>query len=234
MPINSFNGYTLVCFIDISGFKRMMRKRENAFHALESFYQTGYDILRLHSQHHLGNEPNVEGIFISDCAVLFVRHQNSSLSAILRPMLEIVERLNTEMINRDVLLTTSIAYGYFSYEPRHEFIGIEKNIVFGAPYLEAYLDNSVGQPKLVPGLCRILVGNLPVRELNNLLKKKDPFFQRLAKHNGSEDHLYFYWMLNEKAQIREFHIALERPHKIAQCTHNYNHLRHILKSARAT
>ena len=46
MPIQPFNGDTAVAFVDVSGFKRMMRNRDRAMATLAQFYQEGYQTLR--------------------------------------------------------------------------------------------------------------------------------------------------------------------------------------------
>lgn len=222
MPIHSYHGTTLVCFIDISGFKRAMRNRGQALRILELFYQTGYVSLRVQSSKAICL---VEGVFITDCAILFVRQNQRRFPTILRALLQVVEAINKEMIRHNVMLTTSIAYGHFAYEPRMEFDGIEKNIVFGDAYISAYLDNSVGTPKLTPGLCRVIVDGLPQRELERVLQSNSPLFQLLRQR--TENHLYFYWMLNNPRQINRFERNYASPLGIP----DYNHVLDILKKS---
>ncbi|HEC93403.1 MAG TPA: hypothetical protein ENI51_10495 [Candidatus Atribacteria bacterium] len=46
MPISNFNGRTFVAFIDISGFKQLMKDEKRAWKALDSFYNYGYEVIR--------------------------------------------------------------------------------------------------------------------------------------------------------------------------------------------
>jgi hypothetical protein len=225
MPIQNFSGETFVAFIDISGFKRMMRNRKRALDVLELFYRTGYIALRAQeTQQHC----RLEGIFVTDCAILFVRSHNSPLTEQLRALLQVVEGVNRYMIAQGVMLTTSIAFGHFSYQPLYEFEGIEKNIVFGDAYLSAYLDNSGGIPKLTSGLCRIIVDGIANTLLDHVLHSNDPLFSRLR--HRTDNHLYFYWMLNNSRQINRFERNYASPLGIT----DYPHILKVLQKAAAT
>jgi|LGVF01.1.fsa_nt_gb hypothetical protein len=46
MPLEEFHGETFVAFVDISGFKALMKDTEKAYKALNSFYQIGYNSLK--------------------------------------------------------------------------------------------------------------------------------------------------------------------------------------------
>ena len=199
MPIKEFHGETIVCYIDISGFKVMMQDMERARQALGNFYQSGYDILQ-RQEKHVGTR--VDGLFVSDCGILFVRTRARRLNLLLSPLLKVVQSLNRQMLHYDIMLTTSIAYGSFHYNPRREFIGITKNLVYGAPYVEAYLDNEVGRPKLDPGQCRLLIGSLSPSEINSVLNSNDEYFKRTIRKGRK--HLYFYWMLSDPREIEMF------------------------------
>jgi len=72
MGISDFDGKTFVAYIDISGFKKMMKDRRKALRVLDEFYRAGYTALRDQKD----SNHKVEGIFVSDCGILFVRGQN--------------------------------------------------------------------------------------------------------------------------------------------------------------
>lgn len=126
MPIPDYDGNTFVAFVDISGFKEMMKSQARAVKALDDFYTVGYHVLQ--------NHPSVHGIFISDCAILFV-NDDTAMQDQLQMILTSVEALNRQVLLHDIMLTTSIAYGLFSYHQRLEFSGIEKNPVYGNAYV---------------------------------------------------------------------------------------------------
>ena len=185
MPLEDFDGECFVAFVDISGFKSLMR-RDKAVDALNALYNNGYWQLQ--------NNRNVCGTFISDCAVLYTIAEEKYMQ--LNDILDVVKGLNDDVLNQGYMLTTSIAYGHFLYQNRKEFSGILKNAIYGNAYVDAYLDNEHGKPKLQPGQCRIkktyvdenLLCNLTKR---NFLKEKDGCY-------------YFYWNVSNPNQIEEF------------------------------
>lgn len=196
MPLNDFHGDTFVAFMDISGFRTLMRSRERALTALHHFYQDGFGILRDQYERPV----HVEGLLISDCAVLFVPSPSSVDRLVkLRALLQIIEAMNRQMLRHDLMLMTSVAYGSFDYTPRNEFLGIEKNLVHGAPYVEAYLDQSSGKPKLEPGQCRLLHhDNAAALRFPN----GDPVFSRIKQASTKQS--YFYWMCDNADEITDF------------------------------
>lgn len=210
MPLEEFHGETFVAFVDISGFKALMKDTEKAYKALNSFYQIGYNSLKSDSNR---NNPNrVDGIFISDCGILFSRfngqdHENihyQSHIAALSGILNIIKRVSKEMIESDLMLTASIAYGKFDYHERIDFSGIEKNFLLGNAYLDAYLDNEVGKPKLDPGQCRILIKNQPNEFWEIIQNSEEEPFNRIVKKVNDTKHLYFYWMVSDEHEIENF------------------------------
>ncbi len=194
MPLNDYDGTTFVSFTDISGFKEMMQDRKKAGLALDGFYQAGYDILRNQTP----NTHRVDGLFVSDCGVLFIREEETEAGSpdALNALLRVIEDLSRRLLRVHVMLTSSVAYGQFSYHQRLEFPGIEKNRFFGYAYLDAYLDNSSGHPKIQPGQCRVVCRGLP----GQLAVSGGE--SRLAQKRG--EHRYFYWMLSDPAEIPAF------------------------------
>lgn len=206
MPIEEFHGHTFVAFVDISGFKAMMKTPKKAYRALDNFYQIGYEVLfENHNQH---EERWIDGLFISDCGILFSRRVNNDdnreIRRALQHLLDAIETISQRMINNDYLLTASIAYGEFDYQERIEFRGINKNLMYGNAYLDAYLDNETGKPKLEPGHCRVLIKNLDDRFWQQLKVSDDPPFDRLISKPNDPKHLYFYWMVDSENQVDDF------------------------------
>ena len=203
MPINNYNGDTFVAFLDISGFKELMRNEKKAWKALDRLYQYGYEILR-----NQNNECRVEGIFISDSGVLFVRRNNRIIPKIsdgLISLLMILKRINERMRGNDFMLTTSIAYGEFRYQERIEFRGIEKNPIYGNAYISAFLDNENGKPKIQPGQCRIVEENLPSDITRSIEQSQNnDIFGMIRKREGDNKHYYYYWMVNDSHEIERF------------------------------
>lgn len=189
MAINDYHGQTFVAFIDISGFKELMRKDSDALEALRQFYQAGYDVLR--------NQNGVEGLFVSDSGILFVRTGTNQEK--LKNILSAIKSINSKMLRHNYMLTTSIAFGTFDYHGKLEFEGIEKNPIYGNAYVKAFLDNEKTLPKIQPGQCRLVLDNLP-DEIN--LQHSD--FQLLRERGASHRHLYFYWNVQTHQDIESF------------------------------
>lgn len=209
MPINNFERRnTFVAYTDISGFKVLMQKKAQAWKALDRLYNCGYNILR---QQNNRNDHRVEGFFISDCGVLFVRRlSNREIvpTDALYSLLQIIKTINWQMLESDFMLTTSIAYGEFQYIERIEFPGIDKNPIYGNAYLSAYLDNESGNPKIQPGQCRIVLKNLPLEIEAIDQSQYDDIFRIIKK---KDRHYYYYWNINDPYEIKRF----EQDYKLA-------------------
>jgi hypothetical protein len=200
MPIRNFEGDTFVAFLDLCGFKELMRNEDKAWRALDSLYQTGYEVLReSHDQH------RIEGIFVSDSGVLFVRGnerpQDITLEIDLQSLLIDVKKINKAMLNVN-LLATSIAYGKFKYQERIEFVGIEKNPIYGNAYASAYFDNAVGSPRIQPGQCRLVKRGLP--PTFNELNFSDEYRGLIRERPGDTGHYYYYWNVDRSLDVEAF------------------------------
>jgi hypothetical protein len=150
MALKPFTGNTFLAFTDICGFTKMMDNNNAALEALNKFYSIGY--WALYNQ----NPKYIEGLFISDSGILFATGPENDDRTKLSSLLKIVAEINNKMLDNGYMLTTSIAYGDFTYNDKIEFLGIDKNPVYGNAYVDAYKDTEKGKPKLEPGQCRIL------------------------------------------------------------------------------
>jgi len=186
MPVQNFSGQTFVSFLDISGFKDLMKDDRKALDALNELYQSGYNALF--------NAEGVEGFFVSDSGILFVR--SGSIHERLTKIMSVIKRINRQMLSRDYMLTTSIAYGHFNYHDKLEFEGIEKNPIYGFAYVQAFLDNETGSPRIQPGQCRLVTRNIPAE-----LDFSHADFS-LFRQKGN--HRYFYWNVDDANQIDAF------------------------------
>jgi hypothetical protein len=205
MRIDNFGpGNTFVAFIDISGFKKLMKNdKKRAWKYLDLFYNEGYTSLMQQENTNL----RVEGIFISDCGILFVRNESEERDNIkgLKMLLSIINNINKNLLRMDILLTTSIAYGEFEYRNKVELQGMIKNPLGGNAYLNAFEDTEA-KPKINPGECRIVAKDLP-EELLNLIKNRhglsdDDPLSFLKRRNNGKTHYYYYWMAGENGQIK--------------------------------
>jgi len=184
---------TFVAYLDISGFKEMM-KENLAIEAMRQFYQAGYDYRERYNE--------VDGFFVSDCGILFVRKDDISNEEKLNHILLAIKFINKRMLEKDFMLKTSIAYGEFEYIRKLELSGIEKNPVYGNAYVKAVLDSEKNPPKLEPGLCRLVKEGLP-DELN----RDNHVFEELKflkQRKNDKKHLYYFWNLDNPDNIEEF------------------------------
>ena len=180
--LNNFSDETFVAFIDICGFKAMMSEENKASRALDKFYQIGYDELQACR--------DINGIFISDCGILYVTRDTSKEEK-LEILLRIVKSINLKMLEANYMLTTNIAYGNFFYQKRIEFNRISKNLMMGNAYVKAFLD-SQAKPKIDVGECRILKEDIEEDFFNN------PHLCSRGKY------FYYYWNVEDPEKIDLF------------------------------
>ena len=188
MPLEDFQADTFVAFTDITGFTPMMREGNGrrAMQALDDFYSVGYGIV--HDQ--LQNQIRVDGLFVSDCGILFVRGENLSVRQRFDALLAAIESIHRRCSERAVFLTTSIAWGEFSYHQRIEILGITKSPIFGNAYINAFSDNASGTPRLYPGDCRIVREALPQEVIQYCEARQERYAPRIR---ATTKHFYFEW-----------------------------------------
>lgn len=222
MPLTNFDGKTFVAFIDISGFKHLM-KNGKAWEALDKLYKYGYEVLK--GNNNLKNR--VEGLFVSDCGILFVRYCQNNLEC-LKAILKVVKEINKKMLNHDFLLTTSIAYGHFKYQERIEFEGIDKNTIYGNAYVSAFIDNENGKPNIQPGQCRIVNKNLSPNIIQNIKQNSRDEILRMIRKRDDKDHYYFYWMREDPSEIERFEKEYSKFEKMSSNS-KYTYISKVLK-----
>lgn len=223
-----YSGKTFVAFLDISGFKEMMKMEDNAERVLGKFYSTIYTIGRdFRNSISLSDLLEVNAIVVSDCAVLFPRNvgpQNKTERVQdkitgLRSILAFIQLINHRLISTDdpVMTTCSVAYGDFKYEDRIELYVVRKNFFLGRGYMNAFLDNENGKPRIQPGQCRLLRKDLGFPDL-----PRSPYPLSLLKPVNK--HYYFHWMLPSLASLQQFEQEYKDTYQL-----KYAGMIHILK-----
>jgi len=197
---NNFEGKTFVAYIDISGFKEFMKSKKKAWNALNSLYQHSFDILK-------DNEELV-GIFVSDCGVIYVDNEIMDMKRKLKCLLNAIREINEMVLQDGFMLTCSIAYGEFEYKEKFTFKRMEKSAFQGNAYLNAYLDNEKGNPKIYPGQTRLVIpdnlsSDIEFCDLLNDIESNNQFDEILKFIKKIKKHYYFYWMLNDPLKIDE-------------------------------
>lgn len=201
-----YNGDTFVAFIDVSGFTYMIRNEESrAINALRTLYKSGFEYIAYGQTDINDNNknPKIEGIFVSDCGILFIRE--GDLIDRFNSLLTAIRIINREMIRERYLLTTSIAYGKFIYKDRIEISGIDKNMIYGDAYVSAFVDNEYSSPKMQPGECRILKRGLPQEVITKIEhNQSNERFSLIKEREGDNNHYYYYWSLENREDIESF------------------------------
>jgi hypothetical protein len=108
------------------------------------------------------------------------------------------------MLEKNYLVTSSIAFGKFYFKDLNSFSGVQKLPVYGEGYLNAFLDNENQLPRLEPGLCRIVKYNLPQIIIDTFKSENFRKIDDLGIAEETKDHFYFYWMLknNQVSEIK--------------------------------
>ena len=184
-----YNGQTYVAFTDISGFKAMMTNENRLMHAMDALYSSGYRVLRNNQR-----QPAIEGIFISDCGILFARKTHESALEALDSLLVVLSEIHRDVFESAFSLTTSIAYGPFAYRGKVEFEGLDKTAIHGHAYVSAIKDNESKAPKLYPNECRILKAGLPTEISMNRIQTLNIARRRIREE---AKHFYFEWMKSQ-------------------------------------
>ena len=212
MPISNYppdtyaEGETYVAFLDICGFKKMMKRGIKAKETLNKFYNTIYNVQRhFHDMRLQRDLLEVDAIVVSDCAILFSRNRNSHEDRVkgLRSILTFIRQTNRHLIasrrSPPIVATCSIAYGKFEYKDRFEIKGLEKEFFIGWAYVKAFEDNAYGKTKIRPGQCRLL--KTKVRFPRKPRKTKGSVFSSLKK---ARKYYYFHWMLPSLRHLKQF------------------------------
>ena len=233
MP-RSFNGTTFIAFIDISGFKELMKNENEAGKALQKLYNTDYKIINR-------QDPiEIQGLFVSDCAVLFIEYPGggndiNSLGGIygLNALLNTIKEINKIMLDNNIMLTTSIAFGRLVYKDLRESERLSKNYIIGEGYLKAFFDNEKEKPKIQPGQCRIVDINIPQKIKNKIKEPSDSSFDNvfrlIRKRNRDNNHYYFYWMVDDPNNIISFEKKYIKANKLTR-TKKYYEIMKLLRT----
>jgi hypothetical protein len=194
VPINNFDGETYVAFSDLNGFKEMMQNHGKAAKALDKLYKTVYELKNQSTY------SNIQTLAISDCAISFI--SNTDNRAQLALMLNFLKGLHLEMIRTDYLITTSVAYGSFSYHERIEIKGLEKNMLYGDAYLKAYLNNGKCPEGSIVIICE---GN----EKDNILQSAGTNREFLKDIRRRLKGLQYFWAVSSSNEIDKFEEAYQ-------------------------
>lgn len=198
--VESFDGETFVAFLDICGFKHMMRNTKRAEKALDNFFRTVY--------REVSRSEELNSIAVSDSAIIFAgdnaSHANRDIGDLrdfrrLGSILECVQRIAFRMIRLNIAIKGSIAYGQIRYRKRRNGDRVVKAMLLGQAYLDAYSDVEEGKPKLKLGEIRLI----PKTKIKELLKiSPAPSVMSLLK--SGKGGYYYYWMLKSIEDQKKF------------------------------
>jgi hypothetical protein len=204
--LRSFEGNTWVAFLDISGFKQMMKNLHHAEIALDKFYNTVYrEVFRINHEFpfetYTSGKAQISTVVVSDCAIIFVDNQGllEDKARDLHLILDVIKSINLVLISPaqepQIMTTCAIDYGHFKYSNRSSDIHTSKSFFYGQTYVKAYLGSE--ELSKMPGFCRVLNSDFTIPEL---LKTSSPF--SLLRQNG--ERYDFYWMLTNAERLTTF------------------------------
>jgi len=197
-----------VAFIDISGFKELMRRdKENALKVIRRFFKIGYDITDPDN----GNrEKRIQGLFISDCGVIWSQATEETEESKLTQfnvILQAVQDINKGVLDdnlmkrQNIMLKNSVAYGEFKYIDTQKHDLIRKEMIFGDAYIRAFDDNSM---KLDPGLCRIVIDKKFPEEIKNKIDRNSELDNLSSLIRKKQSKYYFFWNCHSNNEINNF------------------------------
>lgn len=188
MPIRSFTGKTYVSFSDLNGFKELMHNQKEAANALDKFYKSVY---KLKGQIKYSD---LRTIAISDCAITFIAVEGKDNLPLL---LDFLKDLHIMMIESEYLITTTIAYGQFSYQQRIEITGLGKDMLYGDAYLKAYLNNNKAPEGSIVIVCE-------QAEKDDILQASQRYKHLIKDIQKRISGLRFYWPVKSPDEILSF------------------------------
>lgn len=140
-----------VAFIDTLGFKQRIQSisHEEAVEVIRQFNQSVYD---LWSEMGLDLDETIKGRTFSDS---FIIHSQSDSNEELEKILRFIVRLyKTSITQSDLPLRGGLSVGNFADIPAIEFNNLQKGLIVGTAFIDAYLlesDNGIKGSKLLFG-----------------------------------------------------------------------------------
>ena len=129
-----------VAFLDILGFKNKLKEfsQENAKNYIKAFSTTIYKIFQYNNQL---NSRKINGFIVSDSVILYTSNVSNK---ILNELIHIVEEICREEFSQNgIIMRGAIAKGEFDNIPAVELPKLQKQLIVGTAYVEAYLLESV-------------------------------------------------------------------------------------------
>lgn len=123
-----------VAFLDILGFKNRIRglKAEEAKDLIRAFSGTIFDIFK-----EKNSDSKINGYIVSDSVILYSEDdKKDSLEALIKLTREICEK---EFIKNSILIRGAIEKGEFDKVPAEERLDLEKGLIVGEAYIDAYV-----------------------------------------------------------------------------------------------
>lgn len=125
-----------VAFLDILGFKNKLKEfsQENAKNYIKAFSTTIYKIFQYNNQL---NSRKINGFIVSDSVILYTSNVSNK---ILNELIHIVEEICREEFSQNgIIMRGAIAKGEFDNIPAVELPKLQKQLIVGSAYVEAYL-----------------------------------------------------------------------------------------------
>ncbi len=182
--MRNFNGSAFVAFADLCGFKELMRSRENAYSALNRLYNRAYELGKAH--------PAVDALAVSDCVVAWVAAANNGLDTLLK----YAKKLHSHMLERDYLMRTTIACGQFQYQERINLDNLQKDMMYGGAYLEAYRKNDKAEPGSI-----VILNDDALADPTRFAPAHASLMMRMRANNRGD--WEFFWSVRDETEIED-------------------------------
>lgn len=125
-----------VAFLDVLGFKQLLKGYKQ--YEAEQFIGSLSSLLyRIWDEKHAQESKNINGYIVSDSIIVYTNDDKpNALEELLGYIIEVSKRA---FIEQSVLFRCGIAKGEFNYLKAHSFENLQKGLIVGQAYIDAYL-----------------------------------------------------------------------------------------------
>ncbi|MBR2876932.1 MAG: hypothetical protein IKC01_07330, partial [Clostridia bacterium] len=125
-----------VAFLDVLGFKKALQKY-NQFEAEKFISSLSSLLYRIWDEKNAQESNNINGYIVSDSIIVYTNDDKpQALEELLDYLLEVSKRAFTEL---SILFRCGVAKGEFNHIRAHSFDNLQKGLIVGQAYVDAYL-----------------------------------------------------------------------------------------------
>lgn len=125
-----------VAFLDVLGFKKLL-KGYNQYEAERFITSLSFLLYKIWEEKHAQESKNINGYIVSDSIIVYTNDDKpKALGELLDYIIEVSKRA---FIEQSVLFRCGIAKGEFNQLKSHSFENLQKGLIVGQAYIDAYL-----------------------------------------------------------------------------------------------